>query len=229
MDRAGTGHVLPRIADRAAFEAAFGVSRETADRLQIYAGLLVQWQKTINLVAPSTLGDIWHRHTADSAQLVALAPKGPVQWADLGSGAGFPGLVAAIMMAARAGSRVFLVESDARKCAFLGEIVRKTGISELIVVEIVNARIENTSTQARLGRVDVVSSRALAPLDRLLELSKPLFGPATIGLFPKGRDAVVEMEVASKHWAFDGELRPSRTDRQGQIVMVRKLEAKMGD
>lgn len=208
------------------FAAAFGVSRETVDRLIIYADLLVQWQKTINLVAPSTLGDVWHRHMADSAQLVDLAPAGPVNWVDLGSGAGFPGLVVAIMLAGRVGSSVVLVESDVRKCAFLGEVVRKTGMSGALAVEIVNARIENPSTQARLGRVNVASARALAPLDKLFELSAPLFGPETVGLFLKGRDVASEIDSAALRWVFRHELKPSRTDAEGGVAVVRKLELK---
>ena len=206
------------------------VSRETADRLQIYADLLVQWQKTINLVAPSTLGDIWHRHMADSAQLVALAPSlsisGPITWVDIGSGAGFPGLVVAVLLAGRADTRVALVESDVRKCAFLGEVVRKTGISGALAVEILNARIENPSTQARLGRVDVISARALAPLDKLFELSAPLFQPETVAFFMKGRGAVAEIEAAEQQWRFRYDLHRSRTDSEGKIVEVRDLEAK---
>lgn len=222
---------LPRIGDRAAFEAAFGVSRETAERLAIYAGLLAQWQKTINLVAPATVADVWHRHVADSAQLVDLAPPGPLKWIDLGSGAGFPGLVVAIFLAWRSGSSVTLIESDVRKCAFLGEVVRKTGISGALAVEILNVRIENPSIQAKCGNVsgvwvDVVSARALAPLDKLLRLAAPLFGPQTVGLFPKGREVMAEIEAARELWRFEHELKPSRTDADARIVVLRGLEAK---
>ena len=232
---ASTSTGLQRIGDRAAFEAAFGpalgVSRETADRLTIYTELLAKWQKAINLVSPASLADVWHRHMADSAQLVDLAPSGPLKWVDLGSGAGFPGLVVAILLAGRAGSSVTLVESDTRKCAFLGEVVRKTGISGVLAVEILNARIENPSTQARLegagvGRADVVSARALAPLERLLTLAGALFAPQTVGLFPKGRDVATEIEAAKHLWRFRHELKASRTDADARIVVVRDLEAK---
>ena len=215
-----------RIGSREEFEAAFGVSRETADRLEIYAGLLVQWQKAINLVAPKTLGEVWHRHMADSAQLLDLAPEGRCKWVDLGSGAGFPGLVVAIMLAGRAGTKVTLVESDVRKCAFLGEVVRKTGISAALAVEILNARIEIPSTQARLGHVDIVSARALAPLSNLLALAAPLFGGETVGLVPKGRDSAAEIDAAEQQWQFRYELKPSRTDSEGKVVVVRGLAAK---
>ena len=114
MRRPETSGLLARIEGPEDFQAAFGVSRETLARLKTYAELLETWQKTINLVAPSTLGDVWHRHMADSAQLLVLAPAGATKWVDLGSGAGFPGLVLALMLADRLGSRVALVESDVR-------------------------------------------------------------------------------------------------------------------
>ena len=148
------------------FSAAFAVSRQVVDRLAIYDTLLRQWQKTINLVAPSTLDAVWHRHFADSAQLVALAP-GARTWVDLGSGAGFPGLVVAIMLADGASpsprSRaptltpprrgegtarrcVTLIESNARKCAFLREVVRQTGVAQSVSVDILSTRIEAAAT-----------------------------------------------------------------------------------
>lgn len=140
---------LPDVATPAAFLAAFPVSRETVARLETYAAVLAQWQARINLVAPSTLAQTWHRHLADSAQLLELAPVEALRWLDLGSGAGFPGLVLAILLAGiedgRA-RRVTLVESDSRKCAFLAEIVRRTDIARRITVDIVNSRIESAST-----------------------------------------------------------------------------------
>ncbi len=239
MVGSGTGGLLPRIEGPEDFAAAFEVSRETVERLRIYAELLAKWQKTINLVAPSTLDEVWHRHMADSAQLLALPPPGAAKWVDLGSGAGFPGLVLAIMLADGGGSAaaaagpgqpwpvsVTLIESDARKCAFLGEVVRKTGIGQLITVEIVNGRIENASTQARCGSPDVITARALASLDRLLELSAPLFGPETVGLYLKGRDGAAETDAAAVRWRFRTELVPSRTDETGRIVVLRGLEAR---
>ena len=123
------------------FARAFGVSRETLERLETYEALLKQWQKTINLVAPSTLSDIWHRHFADSAQLLALAPPGAERWLDLGSGAGFPGLVLAILLAERGHGRVTLIESDTRKAAFLGEVARRVGVA----VDILGTRIEKSA------------------------------------------------------------------------------------
>lgn len=242
-----------RISGPEDFAVAFPVSRETMKRLEIYAELLAKWQKTINLVAPSTLDQIWHRHFADSAQLLERAPMAARVWVDLGSGAGFPGLVVAILAAGIAEAagqaaaadqgeptpelraaqseprlgpeRVILVESDSRKCAFLAEVIRKTGISGWITVEIVNRRIESAQTQASVGIVDVVSARALAPLGRLLAWSAPLFSSHTVALFLKGRDAEAEIEVARKDWRFDCRMWPSRTDPLGKLLEVQKIAA----
>ncbi len=204
------------------FARAFGVSRETIERLQTYEALLRQWQKAINLVAPSTLENIWHRHFADSAQLLALAPANAKRWVDLGSGAGFPGLVLAILMAERGHGHMALIESDTRKAAFLAEVARRVGVA----VDIQGTRIEKSATQAKLGPVDVVTARALAPLPRLLDLSAPFFSGPTIGLFLKGREAEAEVEAAKKLWNFKSELRPSLTDAGGRIVVIRALNAK---
>jgi 16S rRNA (guanine527-N7)-methyltransferase len=207
------------------FREAFGVSRETMHRLELYARLLKQWQKTINLVAPSTLGHVWHRHFADSAQLVHMAPSRARTWIDLGSGAGFPGLVVAMLLAETNHCEVRLVESDTRKCAFLREVARQTGIA----VDISNARIETLSTQARIAAVDVISARALAPLDRLFELSAPLFSRDTQALFPKGREVDAELEAARRRWTFESTCVPSLTDSAGRIVRVGALRAKTED
>jgi 16S rRNA (guanine527-N7)-methyltransferase len=204
------------------FARTFSVSRETIGRLETYEALLRLWQKTINLVAPSTLDDIWHRHFADSAQLLALAPPAARWWLDLGSGAGFPGLVVAILLAERGSGRVTLIESDTRKAAFLAEVARRTGVA----VDIRGTRIEKTATQDKLGRVDVVTARALAPLPRLLDLSAPFFSGPTMGLFLKGREAEAEVEAARKLWDFEAELKPSLTDAGGRIVVIRALNAK---
>ncbi len=204
------------------FARAFGVSRETLERLQTYESLLKQWQRTINLVAASTLDDTWHRHFADSAQLLALAPPAAEHWLDLGSGAGFPGLVLAILLKERGHGRVTLIESDTRKAAFLAEVARRTGAA----VDIRGTRIEKSATQAKLAPVDVVTARALAPLPRLLDLSTPFFSGPTIGLFLKGREAEAEVEAAKKLWDFESELHPSLTDSGGRIVVIRALNAK---
>ncbi len=238
-----------RIDTAEAFQETFGVSRETLDRLRIYAALLNSWQRVVNLVSPATLGDVWHRHFADSAQLLELAdissplrgdgpgaedcaleeggkaprlgeaPGGP-SWLDLGSGGGFPGLVLAILLAEKApAARMTLVESDARKAAFLGEVARKTGVAVEIRVE----RSEKCATQANSQIRNVITARALAPLPRLLGLAQPFFSPQTLALFPKGREAEVEVAEARARFDFDCRLAPSLTDAEARIVMVRNL------
>jgi 16S rRNA (guanine527-N7)-methyltransferase len=198
-----------------------------------YAELLHTWQPAVNLVAPASLEDVWQRHFADSAQLVALAPEG-ARWLDLGSGAGFPGLVVAIVLpdlaapAVGAPRRVTLIESDTRKAAFLREVARQTGLAggsghAGVAVDILAQRIETVATQATLETPDVVTARALAPLDRLLGLAAPFFAPATVGLFPKGRGAAAEITAARKLWSFEWDLVASRTEAGGRIVVIRRL------
>ena len=216
-------HGMMRIDGPDAFSQAFGVSRETIGRLEKYESLLRQWQKAVNLVAPGTLPEIWHRHFADSAQLAGLVPDAVERMADLGSGGGFPGLVVAILLMERHHPpRVTLLESDNRKAAFLREVARQTGAP----VDILSTRIENAETQRKVGQVDVVTVRALAPLSRLLGLAAPFFAPQTVGLFLKGRDIHGEIDDARGHWRFDVSLVPSQTDPSGQIAVVRNVAAK---
>ena len=198
-------------------------------RLNLYESLLRRWQPAVNLVAPATLPTIWSRHFADSAQLAALVPESARTLVDLGSGAGFPGLVLAILLvgenpAGKGLHRVILVESDTRKAAFLREVARQT----LAPVDILSIRIENPATQIKVGPVDVVTARALAPLDRLLALAAPLFGAETVGLFLKGRDAQAEIEAARKQWSFDVSLVPSVTDARASTAVIRRLVARPG-
>jgi len=212
----------PESADAVSRVAA--VSRETREKLEAYVTLLKLWQKTINLVAPATLAHVWSRHVADSAQLFAVAPESAKSWVDLGSGGGFPGLVLGIMLAERPGARMTLIESDSRKAAFLREVARNVSAP----VDILCTRIENAATQFSVASVDVVTARALAPLPRLFGLCRPLFGPTTIALFLKGRDAEAELAEAQAQWSptwpFSAELVPSRTDSEGRIVIVRPRE-----
>lgn len=197
---------------------AFEVSRETIHRLERYADLLAHWQKTTNLVAPSTLPQLWSRHFDDSAQLLTLAQNARL-WLDLGSGAGFPGLVVAILGARKPDFRVHLVESSRKKCAFLAEVARETGAP----VEIHAMRIEDLAESAHRLQPDVVSARALAPLPRLLELASPFFGPDTRGLFLKGREAEAEIDAARAEWEFTVRLHPSRTAPDSHVVEVTAL------
>lgn len=204
-----------QITDATKFARSFSVLHETVEKLKIYERLLVQWQKAVNLVAPSTLHYVWHRHFADSAQLLTLAP-GAKTWVDVGSGAGFPGLVIAICLANQKECSVHLIESNGRKCAFLSEVVRHTGVA----ARVYNGRITDVAASGAIPAADVVSARALAPLDALLELTLPFFGAATAGLFLKGREAASEIADARGRWMFRVSSHPSMSDPEGQILEI---------
>jgi 16S rRNA (guanine527-N7)-methyltransferase len=193
------------------FAALSGVSRETLARLEAYGELLIRWSARINLVGANTLGDLWRRHFLDSAQLFAYVPQGTQSLMDLGSGAGFPGLVLAISGV----PGVELIEADARKCAFLREAAR---IAAAPVV-IRNARIEAVPPHV----VDVVTARGCAPLDRLLVLAQPFIGPDTVCLFPKGEQAREELTAAQQAWTMEATFHESRTDRRGVILCLRRV------
>jgi 16S rRNA (guanine527-N7)-methyltransferase len=197
------------------FAEVFKVPRETIHRLLRYAELLDHWQKTTNLIAPSTLAVLWSRHFADSAQLRTLAQNARL-WLDLGSGAGFPGLVVAILEAGRPDFRMHLVESNRKKCAFLAEVAREAKTP----VDIHAMRIEELAESGERLEPDVVSARALAPLPRLFELASPFFGARTRGLFLKGREAESEIEAARAKWDFTARLHPSLTSKDSHIVEV---------
>ncbi len=205
------------------FARAFSVSHETVEKLKLYESLLLQWQKAVNLVAPKTLPEIWRRHFANSAQLCALAPQAKT-WSDLGSGGGFPGLAIAIMIANQKECSVSLIESNGRKCAFLSEVARRTGAP----ARVHNMRIADAASSGAVPVADVVTARALAPLDALLELALPFFGNASAGLFLKGREAGVEIADARKRWTFDLRVHPSLSDAQGQILEIRKPMLRQG-
>ena len=199
------------------FRFQFDVSRETIEKLEIYCALLRKWQRTINLVAPKTVDTAWHRHFADSAQLLPHVPADARSLLDFGSGAGFPGRVLAILLAERATvPAVTLIESDQRKCAFLREVARSVDNP----VRILSTRIEGSATSQEVGAADVISARALAPLERLFRLSVPFCHPATVCVFPKGRSAAEEIRDAREIWQFDAKLFASQTDDEGQIVVA---------
>lgn len=198
--------------------ADFDVSRETQERLSALVEELRRWQKAKNLVGPGTMDSIWTRHVADSVQLLSIAPEAKV-WLDLGSGAGFPGLVIAIMLTGREGARVHCVESNGRKCSFLRHAARVTDAP----VTVHNARLEDV-VPSFVGKLDVLTARALAPLPRLLDWTAPLLTTGVQGLFPKGDNALGELTEARKSWKFDVEMIPSRTDPRGQILRIGSLE-----
>jgi 16S rRNA (guanine527-N7)-methyltransferase len=190
------------------------VSRETLDRLTTYVNLLIDWNERLNLVAPSTLADVWRRHILDSAQLVPLIPPETKTIVDLGSGAGFPGLVLSIMLTDRPGLRVHLVESIQKKCRFLEAVIAATGAPAVVHA----ARAEDMRLKA-----DVVTARAVAPLDRLLPLAHPFFRPGTIALFLKGRSLNDELTLATKSWTLAATPIPSRSDPSGFVLRVTGL------
>jgi len=196
---------------REGFAALSGVSRETLARLETHAELLCRWSARINLVGANTLADPWRRHFLDSAQLLAHVPPGTQTLIDLGSGAGFPGLVLAILGV----SGVELIEADARKCAFLREAARLAAAP----VTIRNARIEAVPSRI----VDVVTARGCAPLDRLLQLARPFIGPDTVCLFLKGEQAAQELTAAGQAWTMDATCHDSRSDPRGVILCLRRV------
>lgn len=201
--------------DAESFAAAAHVSRETMARLQTYEALLRKWQASINLVAPSTLPDLWNRHFWDSAQLVRLAPDA-ARWLDLGSGAGFPGLVVAILLADRPGFSMRLVESDQRKSIFLREVIRATKAP----ASVHTARIEEFSWPEGEPLPDVISARALASLPKLLGWASSFWGKATIGLFLKGQGVSVELTDSAKDWIFESEAIASQSDPSGTVLKL---------
>ena len=203
-------------ADRERALALVPVSRETAARLDRFVALLLQWQAKTNLIAPSTIGEIWTRHVADSLQLLALAPQAKF-WVDLGTGAGFPGVVIACALAEQADAVVHLVESNQKKAAFLREAVRLTGAPAKVHA----GRIEEFVTS---DHVDVVTARALAPLKNVLALAEPLLKTGAVGLFLKGQDVEAELTEASKYWTIAATLVPSKTSPAGRVVVIRKAE-----
>jgi 16S rRNA (guanine527-N7)-methyltransferase len=204
------------------FAEAFRVPRETIHRLTLYAGLLAEGQKRANLVSERSLAEVWERHFADSAQILRLAPAASV-WLDLGAGAGFPGLVIAILQANHVNFRMHLVESTTKKCAFLAQVAAETEAP----VEIHCMRIEELKRTATSLAPDIVTARALAPLPKLLELAAPWMEIGARGLFMKGREARTEIEEARKRFDFDYRLHPSLTAADAAIVEITKL-AKRG-
>ena len=193
------------------------VSRETFEKLELLERELRRWQAIKNLVGPATLTQIWDRHIVDSLQLLDLAPEAKT-WLDLGSGAGFPGLVLAIAGAER-GLAVHLVESNSRKCAFLRHVARLTEAPATIH----EARLETIIPQF-VGRADIVSARALASLTKLIEWTEPLLKAGTTGLFPKGRDVDAELTEASRSWKLGTEILPSQTDSSARILRITSIE-----
>jgi 16S rRNA (guanine527-N7)-methyltransferase len=197
-------------------------SREIApgleSRLDRFVELLLKWQAKTNLIAPSTVPELWTRHIADSLQLLRLAP-GAKHWVDFGSGGGFPGIPIACALAGTQGAVVHLVESNHKKAAFLREAVRVTGAPAKVHA----VRIEDF-VDGFTEPVEIVTARALAPLENLLARAYPLLKRGAQALFLKGQDVEAELTAASKCWTMDAELIRSVTDSSGRIVRVRSLQ-----
>jgi len=204
--------------DRARALALTPVSRETLERLDRFVAVLNVWRERINLIAASTVPELWVRHISDSLQLLPLAPEARV-WVDLGSGAGFPGLVIACALAERQGARVHLVESNGKKAAFLREAIRATGApAEVHAVRVVDF------VKKHRQPVEVVTARALAALADLVGWAYPLLRGGALGIFPKGQHVEAELTEAAKCWSIQASLVPSRTDPTARIVMVKSIE-----
>jgi 16S rRNA (guanine527-N7)-methyltransferase len=197
------------------FRAVSNVSRETLGRLKLFAGLLADWNARLNLVSANSLSDVWRRHIWDSAQLADMIPLEATNLVDLGAGAGFPGLILALVLREHGAFRTVLYEATTKKCSFLAEAAERTGAP----VEIRNGRIEKADREA----FDVVTARACAPLKKLLGYAQAFQGPKTINLFLKGQSVAVELTEARKSWNMKALRHPSRSDPSGAILEVREL------
>lgn len=193
------------------FARATGVSRETLERFEAYVALLDKWSRRINLVSRAGMADVWRRHILDSAQILKFLPSPRGRLMDFGSGAGFPGLVLAILGV----DEVELVESDGRKCAFLSEAARAAGVT----VTIHNARLEDLPRSP----VPIITARAFAPLPRLLQYALPFWSPHTCLIALKGAHVDKELTEATKYWNMQVERHPSTTDPDGTVLCIRHL------
>jgi 16S rRNA (guanine527-N7)-methyltransferase len=209
----------PEIAAASGLMDAEGFARlsgATADQmadLERFRMLLAERNEVMNLVGPASLPDFWSRHAWDSAQLLKLAPDARA-WADLGAGAGLPGLVLAILGKGVVGFHVDLVESMTTRCRFLSEVVEALRLPATVH----NARAEDLDLT-----VEIVTARACAPLHRLLRYAQPYLTAGATGLFLKGQDVVSEMREAARYWEYDADVVPSKSDSRGRIVRVKRL------
>lgn len=222
MNKRGQG-VPDLSADRAHALRLTPVSRETLARLDRFVELLLQWQRRINLIAPSTIPTLWTRHIADSLQLLPLAPEART-WVDFGSGGGFPAIPLACALAEAPGTYVHLIESNGKKAAFLREVVRQLGLP----AEVHQERAENFG-DSWPETPDVVSARALAPLKTLCDQAFPLIARGAVGLFLKGQDVDTELTEAAKYWTIEASKRPSKTSPEGCVVVVRGIHRRTRD
>lgn len=198
------------------------VSRETFQRLILFEGMFRKWNAAINLAAPSTLPHLWSRHILDSAQLAALRPlKG--NWLDLGSGGGLPGAILAILAGQKLQAKVHLIESNGKKAAFLQTVIAETRSPGEVQV----MRIE--SAKHRIKDIDLVTARALAPLNELLGLAFPWLAAGAVGLFHKGRDFAQEIDLARDAWDFDLIEHRSKLDANSVILEISNVSQRLRD
>lgn len=186
-------------------------------RLESFVEVLLLWQEKTNLVADSTVAQLWTRHIADSLQLMALSPQAKT-WVDLGSGGGFPAIPIACALVDRPEGQVHLVESNGKKAAFLREAVRQLKLPATVHHE----RIEKFGDSFD-GNADVVTARALAPLKMLCDQAFKFIAQGAIGIFPKGQDVEVELTEAAKYWNVQATKVPSRTSPDGSLIVIHGL------
>ena len=201
------------VSNAAEFQALTGATDEQIADLETFIARLAEANAVMNLIGPDTLPDVWSRHIWDSAQLLELAPEAKT-WADLGAGAGFPGVVLAVLLKGRPGAHVWLIDSLGKRCRFLQEIVGELALPATVI----NGRAEEQTL-----RVDVVTARAVAAMEKLLGYAQPYLQRGAQGLFLKGEKAEAELIEARKVWHFESDLSVSRSDPRGRIVSVRSL------
>ena len=200
-------------AERSIFQARTNATDIQMADLESFRLRLGDANAVMNLVGPDSLPDYWNRHAWDSAQLLSHAPNAST-WADLGAGAGFPGVILAILLKSRPGSHIWLIDSLGKRCRFLRETVDALGLPATVI----NGRAEEQQV-----RCDIVTARAVAPMDKLLGYAQPYFERGAQGLFLKGEKAESELIAARKSWHFEAELAPSQSDPRGRIVTIRSV------
>lgn len=197
------------------------VSRETAASLMAFKEAVKKWQSHINLIANATLPELWTRHILDSAQIAALQPDAK-NWCDIGSGGGFPGIVTAILLKEKSGFHIDLVESNSKKAAFLRSVSAEFNLPATVHT----CRIE--TSYIHIKKPEIITSRALASLGKLFELTLPWFEQGATALFQKGRDYKKEMAEAEQNWTFNSVIHQSKIDRQSVILEISKINPRKG-
>ena len=203
--------------ERLAEAAGCDVSRETFELLERYAGLLREESARQNLVSASTVGSLWERHILDSAQLVRFEPFGRASWVDVGSGAGLPGLVVAVLV----DGPVLLIEPRRLRAEFLERCAAELGLGDRVAVAA-------SKVEKAMGRFDVITARAVASVDKLLQLSTHLSTRNSRWVLPKGRSAQSELAEARRHWHCEAETVPSFTDPDSEILVLRNVKPRGG-